>query len=109
MALGCSACRCRDERVERAMHATVIVARVLGPCLNGLHAKRPAACQRAVIAVLLGAALRLCAAPLRVRGTAAHRHRIKSVGRLLGNAALHATRWAVYAAVARRWLSGWRQ
>jgi hypothetical protein len=91
------------------MHATTIVTRVLAPCLNGLHAKRAAACQRAVMAVLLGAALSLSAIALGVRATTAYRHRIKSVDRLLGNAALHAMRSALYAALAQRWLNGVRQ
>jgi hypothetical protein len=91
------------------MHAGSIVARVLGPCLEGLHAKRAAACQRAVIAVLLGAALSLSAIALGVRSGTAYRHRIKSVDRLLGNAALQAVRGELYGALAARWLSGVRQ
>jgi len=91
------------------MHAGSIVARVLGPCLNGLHAKRAAACQRAVIAVLLGASLSLSAIALGVRSATAYRHRIKSVDRLLGNTGLHATRGSVYAGLAARWLTGMRQ
>lgn len=91
------------------MHAGDIVTRVLGPCLNGLHAKRAAACQRAVVAVVLGAALSLSAIALGVRSATGYRHRIKSVDRLLGNTALHAVRGSVYAALARRWLTGVRQ
>jgi len=91
------------------MHAHNIVTRVVGPCLNRLHAKRAAACQRAVVAVLLGAALSLSAIALGVRSAAGYRHRVKSVDRLLGNAALHAVRAELYAAVAERWLSGVRQ
>ena len=91
------------------MHAESIVARVLGPCLHGLHAKRAAACQRVVVAVVLGAALSLSAIALGVRSATGYRHRIKSVDRLLGNAALHAVRDSLYAALAARWLSGVRQ
>jgi len=91
------------------MHAEDIVARVVGPCLHGLHAKRAAACQRAVVAVLLGAALSLSAIALSVRSRSAYRHRIKSVDRLLGNAALQAVRSELYAALAARWLGGVRQ
>ncbi len=91
------------------MHAGSIVSRVLGRCLDGLHATRAAACQRAVIAVLLGAALSLSGIALGVRSASAYRHRIKSVDRLLGNAGLHAVRDELYAAVAARWLSGVRQ
>lgn len=91
------------------MHAGTIVARVLGPCLHGLHAKRSAACQRAVVAVVFGAALGLSAIALGLRSTTAYRHRIKCVDRLLGNAVLHAARESLYAALAARWLTGVRQ
>jgi Transposase DDE domain len=91
------------------MHAGDIVTRVLGPCLNGVHAKRAAACQRAVLAVVLGAALSLSAIALGIRSATGYRHRIKSVDRLLGNAALHAARSSLYAALAARWLCGVRQ
>jgi Transposase DDE domain len=91
------------------MHAHSIVARVVGPCLNRLHAKRAAACQRAVVAVVLGAALSLSAIAFGVRSPARYRHRVKSVDRLLGNAALHAVRVQLYGALAQRWLSGVRQ
>ena len=91
------------------MHAANIVARVVGPCLHGLHAKRAAACQRVVVAVVLGAALSLSAIALGIRAATRYRHRIKSVDRLLGNTALHAARAELYAALAARWLSGVRQ
>ena len=91
------------------MHAIGIVARVVGPCLHGLHAKRAAACQRAVVAVVLGAALSLSAIALGVRSVTGYRHRVKSVDRLLGNTSLQAKRHALYAAVAARWLTGVRQ
>jgi hypothetical protein len=94
---------------ERAMHADSIVARVLGPCWYGLHAKRVAACQRAVVAVVLGARLSLSTIALGVRSPSAYRHRIKCVDRLLGNAALQASRELIYAAVTARWLGGVRQ
>jgi hypothetical protein len=77
--------------------------------LHGLHAKRAAACQRVVVAVVLGAALSLSAIALGVRAATRYRHRVKSVDRLLGNAALHAVRAELYAALAARWLSGVRQ
>ena len=88
------------------MHAVSIVARVVGPCLHGLHAKRAAACQRAVAAVVLGAALSLSGIALGVRSVTGYRHRVKSVDRLLGNGALHAARAQLYAALAARWLTG---
>ena len=91
------------------MHAQSIVARVIGPCLEQLHAKRAAACLRAVVAVVFGSALSLSAIALVMRSSARYRHRLKSVDRLLGNAALHAVRAELYGALARRWLSGVRQ
>jgi hypothetical protein len=74
-----------------------------------LHAKRAAACQLVVVAVVLGAALSLSAIALGIRAATRYRHRIKSVDRLLGNAALHAVRAELYAALAARWLTGVRQ
>jgi hypothetical protein len=62
-----------------------------------------------VVAVVLGAALSLSAIALGVRSATGYRHRIKSVDRLLGNTALHAMRASLYAALARRWLTGVRQ
>lgn len=91
------------------MHAERIVARVVGPCLHGLHAKRAAACQRVVVAVVLGAALSLSGIALGVRSVTSYRHRIKSVDRLLGNGALHAVRMELYAGLAACWLKGVRQ
>ena len=91
------------------MHAHSIVARVVGPCLHGLHAKRAAACQRVVVSVVLGAALSLSAIALGIRAGTRYRHRVKSVARVLGNAALHAGRAELYAALAARWLSGIQQ
>ena len=43
------------------MHARKIVARIVGPCLTGLHAKRAQALLRAVSAELSGGALSLLA------------------------------------------------
>jgi hypothetical protein len=74
-----------------------------------LHAKRVAACQRVVVAVVLGAALSLSGIALGVRSVIGYRHRVKSVDRLLGSGALHAVRTELYAAVAARWLTGVRQ
>ena len=91
------------------MHAVSIVARVVGPCLHGLHAKRAAACQRVVVAVVLGAALSLSGIALGVRSATGYRHRVKSVDRLLGSGALHAVRAELYGALAARWLTGARQ
>ena len=88
------------------MHAKHIVARVLEPCLNGLHAKRVAALQRAVLAVVLGGALSLSSIALAMCGALGLRHRIKSVDRLLGNRVLEQSRLQIYGALAQQWLSG---
>jgi len=90
------------------MHAVKIVASVIGVCLEGLHVKRATALQRAVAALVTGGVLSLSALALRLSGTTALKHRIKSVDRLLGNAALHRQRAEMYAALARRWLQGLR-
>ena len=86
------------------MHASQIVARVLKPCLSELHAKRAAALQRAVSAVVLGGALSLSSIALAMSGMLGLRHRIKSVDRLLGNRGLQQARLGIYEALAHQWL-----
>jgi hypothetical protein len=108
MALLCSAFRCQGEQAERAMHASRIVASIVEGCLKGLHLKRAAVLQRAVTALVAGGVLSLSALALRLTGTTALKHRIKSVDRLLGNAALHRQRAELYTALAQRWLVGLR-
>jgi Transposase DDE domain len=88
------------------MHAKRIVARVLEPCLGQLHAKRAAALQRSVLAVVLGGALSLSSIALAMGGALGLRHRIKSVDRLLGNTMLEQSRLQIYEALARQWLNG---
>ena len=88
------------------MHAKLIVARVLNPCLNKLHAKRCAALQRAVTAVLLGGALNLSSIALAMAGAVGLRHRLKSVDRLLGNSGLQDARASIYGGLAHLWLCG---
>lgn len=88
------------------MHAKLIVARVLNPCLSQLHAKRAAALQRSVVAVLLGGALSLSSIALAMVGAVGVRHRVKSVDRLLGNGGLQQARTRIYGALAHLWLSG---
>jgi len=88
------------------MHAKLIVARVLNPCLRGLHAKRGAALQRAVTAVLLGGALSLSSIALAMAGAVGLRHRVKSVDRLLGNGGLQDARTSIYGGLAHLWLCG---
>jgi hypothetical protein len=88
------------------MHAEGIVARILEPCLVGLHAKRVAALKRAVVAVLQGGTVSLSAIAVHLCGGIALKHRLKSIDRLLGNAALHRVRFDVYRRLAQQWLGG---
>jgi hypothetical protein len=87
------------------MHAASIVARVLGPCLVGLHRKRVDALMRSCAGLLDGGVVSLSAIALRVGGSIAFKHRLKSVDRLLSNPALHANRWTLYRGLAQRWLA----
>jgi Transposase DDE domain len=88
------------------MHAASIVTRVLGPCLVGWHRKRVDALMRCCTGLLDCGVLRLSAIALRIGGSIAFKHRLKSVDRLLSNPALHANRWTLYRALAQRWLIG---
>jgi len=88
------------------MHAAKIVARILGPCLAGMHAKRIKALQRAVAALLCGGIVSLSALALSMRAPTFYKHRLKSIDRLLGSVALQSARPQLYAALAARWLSG---
>ncbi len=88
------------------MHAHTIVTRVLGPCLCSLHAKRAKALLRATSALVQGAPASLSGIALSLSGTTGLKHRIKSVDRLLGNAALASARREIYRALAHRWLKG---
>lgn len=88
------------------MHVRQIVAQILNPCLQWLHAKRIAALQRAVEALLVGGVLSLSALACSLNSGASYKHRLKSVDRLLGNRALQGVRVRLYAALARQWLSG---
>lgn len=88
------------------MHASKIVARILSPCMTGLHAKRAQALQRAVVALLTGGVLSLSALALALGAPTRYKHRLKSVDRLLGSIAVQAVRHELYAALASRWLRG---
>lgn len=88
------------------MHARSIVARVLGPCLELLHAKRAQALQRCVLGLLFAGSASLSSIALWLPGVTRLKYRLKSVDRLLSNVALHAQREALYAALARGWLEG---
>lgn len=86
------------------MHAQGIVARILGPCLTGMHAKRTAALTRAIAAVLRGGTVSLSAVALHLGHGIALKHRLKSVDRLLGNPVLHRMRADLYRRLAQHWL-----
>jgi len=86
------------------MHAEGIVARILGPCITGIHAKRAEALRRATAALLRGGVTSLSAIALHLCHDIAFKHRLKSVDRLLGNPALHRSRGHLYRCLAQRWL-----
>lgn len=86
------------------MHAEGIVARILGPCLTGIHAKRAKALTRAAAALLRGGVTSLSAIALHLGPGIAFKHRLKSVDRLLGNPALHRARGGLYRCLAQHWL-----
>jgi len=88
------------------MHAQGIVARILGPCLTKLHAKRSKALLRSTAALLCAGQANLSSIALYLCSNIAYKHRIKSVDRLLGNAALYQERAALYRHLARYWLKG---
>ncbi len=87
------------------MHATAILARVLGPCLAQLHAKRKQSLLRATAGLLFGGIASLSAIALSLSGATTLKHRLKSVDRLLGNGAMHQARGAIYRYVAQTWLA----
>lgn len=91
------------------MHAQTIVTRVLGPCLTGVHAKRAKALLRATAGLLSGGRTTLSAIALHLGGETGFKHRLKSVDRLLGNAAVHQMRPGLYRRLAQSWLKDVRQ
>ena len=88
------------------MHATAIVARVLEPCLDKLHAKRKQSLMRVTAGLLFSGIASLSAIALSLSGSTTLRHRLKSVDRLLGNGAMHQARGKLYQCVAQSWLAG---
>lgn len=88
------------------MHASHIVARVLGGVQDLMHAGRFRALHDVAAAAVAGALLSLTGLALHTARPTALRHRVKCIDRLLGNRHLAAEREAVYAALARRWLAG---
>ena len=88
------------------MHASRIVARVLDGVQDLMHASRWRALHDVADAAVSGASLSLTNLALRTTRPTTLRHRVKCVDRLLGNAHLGLERQSLYAALARRWLSG---
>ncbi len=87
------------------MHAKGIVGLMLKDCLSGLHEKRAEALCAGVSAAVSGGRLSLSGLAHRVGGSAALRHRIKRIDRLIGNDAIHQDRSVIYSELAARWLS----
>lgn len=63
------------------MHTAKIVARILEPCLMGLHAKRAHVLQRSGVGLLIDSALGLLALALEIRSSTRFKHRLKSVAK----------------------------
>ena len=88
------------------MHANHIVARLLGGVQSLMHASRWRALHDVSNAAVSGASLSLTSLALRTNRTTMLLHRVKCVDRLLGSIHLSIERQAIYAALARQWLSG---
>jgi len=88
------------------MHASHIVARVLDGVQDLMHTSRWRALHDVADAAVSGASLSLTNLALCTTRPTSLRHRVKCVDRLLGNAHLGIERQALYAALARHWLSG---
>ena len=88
------------------MHALTILHRCLGPLLTGIHARRLATLLEAVAATVCGPRLTLTDIGRRFGGEASLRNRIKRSDRLLGNRHLQGQARTIYAALARKLLSG---
>lgn len=88
------------------MHASRIVSRMLEGVQDLMHAARCRVLHDVVSAAVSGGALSLTGLALRCARPTALRHRVKCVDRLLRNVHLGVERQALYAALARRWLSG---
>ena len=86
------------------MHAKLMVTRVLGPCLEGLHRKRFEALIRVATGLLWGGVCSLSGIAQRLGGPCRYKHRLKCVDRLLGSTGLHRWRDALYRQVAGVWL-----
>jgi hypothetical protein len=88
------------------MHVLTILHRCLGPLLTGIHARRLTTLLEAVAATVGGPRLTLTDIGRRFGGEASLRNRIKRSDRLLGNRHLQGQARTIYAALARKLLSG---
>jgi len=88
------------------MHANRIVARILEGVQDWMHCSRWRALRDVACAAASGASVSLTGLALRTTRPTVLRHRVKCVDRLLGNTHLATERQAIYAALARQWLSG---
>jgi len=86
------------------MHAHAMVARVLAPGLESVHAKRARAMTGMIEALLQGGRASLSAIAQHLPRSCTFKHRLKAVDRLLGNAGLHQHRADLCQALAQHWL-----
>lgn len=88
------------------MHALTILHRILSAGFPEIHAKRLASLLAAVEAVVSGSRLTLSDLGRGLSGSAAVKHNIKRIDRLLGNGSLHTEMPKLYEALVRQCLDG---
>lgn len=88
------------------MDARKMVDGMLGNCLSSLHAKLAEAVKAAVGGALRGGHLSLSQLARSVDSATSMRHRVKRMGRLLGNVPLQGARAEIYQEISTRWLAG---
>ena len=88
------------------MHALRILHRCVAPLLVGIHGRRLSVLLEAVAATVSGPRLTLTEIGRRFGGGSDLRHRIKRADRLLGNAHLQRDAKGIYAALAKKLLTG---
>lgn len=88
------------------MHALTILVRILSASLPEIHTKRLTSLMAAVEAVVTGSRLTLSDMGRGLSGSAAVKHNIKRIDRLLGNTALHTEVPKLYEALVRQCLEG---
>jgi hypothetical protein len=88
------------------MHVLTILHRILSTSFPEIHAKRLASLLAAVEAVVTGSRLTLSDMGRGLAGSAAVKHNIKRIDRLLGNNLLHTEMSKLYEALAQQCLNG---